>query len=228
MQDLSFRKKRKKRTQGRRKKKTQQKRGRNLKLDFGKVSGKRWGRLDHSRINAKSIWNVLLWIVEIVAVCLLAYVLVLFYGQRISNAGDSMSPAMKNGDVVLVDRLVYNARKPKRGEIIAFKANGDENAHYSIKRIAGLPGETVQIIDGNIYIDGEELEEHIFVSGITSAGIAEEPIELGDDEYFVIGDNHEGSDDSRLADVGNVKRDYIYGKVWFVATFGERFGFVKD
>lgn len=183
------------------------------------------------RLKGKHIKNaggILIWTAEIAAVCLLAFVLVYFFGQRVSNAGDSMSPAMKNGDVVLVNRLIYNARKPGRGDVIAFKPNGNENAHYSIKRIVGLPGETVQIEDGKVYIDGEELTEDIFVSDIESAGIAEEPIELGEDEYFVLGDNHTGSDDSRMADVGNVKREDIYGKVWFVASFGENFGFVKD
>lgn len=183
------------------------------------------------RISGKSMKNaggLLVWIAEIAAVCLLAFVLVFFFGQRVSNAGDSMSPAMKNGNIVLVNRLVYNARKPKRGDVIAFKPNGNENAHYSIKRIVGLPGETVQIKEGKVYIDGEELTKDIFVSDIESAGIAAEPIELGEEEYFVLGDNHTGSDDSRMADVGNVKRDDIYGKVWFVASFGENFGFVKD
>lgn len=66
-----------------------------------------------------------------------------------------MSPVLKNGDVVLINRIVYDARKPKRGEIIAFRPNGNENAHYCIKRVVGLPGETVQIKDGKIYIDGK-------------------------------------------------------------------------
>lgn len=158
----------------------------------------------------------------------LAYALVLFYGQRVSNAGDSMSPLLKNGDVVLVDRLIYNATKPKRGDVIVFKPGGVENAHYLIKRVAGLPGETVQILDGKIYIDEKECTQGIYVSDIQSPGIAAEPVELGEGEYFVIGDNHAGSDDSRTADVGNVKRRDILGKAWFVVTFGDNFGRIKD
>lgn len=226
MQNLDFQKKRKKKTQRARKRKKAQLGTVGKKkqpLHFEKKS--RWN-LNHVKL--KNIRGVLIWTVEIAAVCLLAFVLVLFFGQRVSNAGDSMSPAMKNGDVVLVNRLVYNARKPKRGDVIAFKPNGNENAHYSIKRIVGLPGETVQIQDGRVYIDGSEMKEDIFVSGIESPGIADEPLELGADEYFVLGDNHAGSDDSRMADVGNVKREDIYGKVWFVSSFGENFGFVKD
>ncbi len=158
----------------------------------------------------------------------LAYALVLFYGQRVSNAGDSMSPLLKNGDVVLVDRLIYNATKPKRGDVIVFKPGGVENAHYLIKRVAGLPGETIQISDGKIYIDEKVCTEGIYVSDIQSPGIAAEPVKLGEGEYFVIGDNHAGSDDSRTADVGNVKRRDILGKAWFVATFGDNFGRIKD
>ena len=167
-------------------------------------------------------------LLEIGAACLLAYSLVLFYGQRVSNAGDSMSPVLKNGDVVLVDRLIYNAVKPKRGDIIVFKPAGNENAHYLIKRVAALPGETIQIKNGSIYIDGEEHTEGIYVSDLSSAGLAAEPVELGSNEYFVIGDNHEGSDDSRTADVGNVKRSDIFGKAWFVISPGDNFGRVRD
>lgn len=165
---------------------------------------------------------------EIGLVGLMAYALVLFYGQRVSNAGDSMSPVLKNGDVVLVDRLIYNAIKPKRGDVIVFKPGGNENAHYLIKRVVGLPGETVQIADGKIYINEKECTEGIYVSDIQSAGIAAKPVELGEGEYFVMGDNHAGSDDSRTADVGNVRRRDIYGKAWFVVSFGDNFGRIKD
>lgn len=172
--------------------------------------------------------NSLLLILELGIACLLAYSLVLFYGQRVSNAGDSMSPVLKNGNVVLVDRLVYNAVKPKRGDIIVFKPGGIENAHYLIKRVVALPGETIQIKNGSIYIDGEICTEGIYVSKISSAGLAAEPIELGANEYFVIGDNHEGSDDSRTADVGKVKRRDIFGKAWFVISAGDNFGRIKN
>lgn len=167
------------------------------------------------------------WLLQIIVLCVIAFTLVWFFGQRVSNAGDSMNPVLKNGDIVLVDRLVYNASKAKRGDIIAFKPNGNENTHYSIKRIAALPGETIQIKEGSIYINGKLTTQHIYADDIKEPGIAAQPLVLGADEVFVIGDNHEGSDDSRMADIGNVKRSEIYGKVWFVASFGTDFGFVK-
>lgn len=164
---------------------------------------------------------------EIIVVCILAWMLVSFFGQRVSNAGDSMSPVLKNGDVVLINRIVYDARKPRRGEIIAFRPNGNENAHYCIKRVVGLPGETVQIKDGKIYIDGKVQKKNVYTSDLDFAGIAEKKLTLGETEYFVLGDNSAGSDDSRLADIGNVKREDIGGKVWFVTNIGKNFGFVK-
>lgn len=178
-------------------------------------------------LKTEKVKTAIEWGTEIIVVCILAWMLVSFFGQRVSNAGDSMSPVLKNGDVVLINRIVYDARKPKRGEIIAFRPNGNENAHYCIKRVVGLPGETVQIKDGKVYIDGKVQKKNIYTSDLDFAGIAEKKLTLGEAEYFVLGDNSAGSDDSRLADIGNVKREDIGGKVWFVTNIGKNFGFVK-
>lgn len=178
-------------------------------------------------LKTEKVKTAIEWGTEIIVVCILAWMLVSFFGQRVSNAGDSMSPVLKNGDVVLINRIVYDARKPKRGEIIAFRPNGNENAHYCIKRVVGLPGETVQIKDGKIYIDGKVQKKNIYTLDLDFAGIAEKKLTLGETEYFVLGDNSAGSDDSRLADIGNVKREDIGGKVWFVTNIGKNFGFVK-
>lgn len=178
-------------------------------------------------LKTEKVKTAIEWGTEIIVVCILAWMLVCFFGQRVSNAGDSMSPVLRNGDVVLINRIVYDARKPKRGEIIAFCPNGNENAHYCIKRVVGLPGETVQIKDGKIYIDGKVQKKNVYTSDLDFAGIAEKKLTLGETEYFVLGDNSAGSDDSRLADIGNVKREDIGGKVWFVTNIGKNFGFVK-
>ncbi len=178
-------------------------------------------------LKTEKVKTAIEWGTEIIVVCILAWMLVSFFGQRVSNAGDSMSPVLKNGDVVLINRIVYDARKPRRGEIIAFRPNGNENAHYCIKRVVGLPGETVQIKDGKIYIDGKVQKKNVYTSDLDFAGIAEKKLTLGETEYFVLGDNSAGSDDSRLADIGNVKREDIGGKVWFVTNIGKNFGFVK-
>ena len=138
-----------------------------------------------------------------------------------------MKPVLKNGDVVLVNRIVYNATTPKRGDIIVFKPKGNENTHYYIKRIVGLPGETVEIIENSVYINGEKLSEDYETTAIDDVGILSEKIQLGSDEYFVLGDDRENSEDSRSADVGPVKRSYIYGKAWFIVSPRKDFGFIK-
>ena len=155
---------------------------------------------------------------------MLAVFLVAAFGQRVSTAGDSMAPALRNGDVLLINRAVYHIKSPSRGDIVAFRK--EENGHFSVKRIVGLPGETVQITDGTVLIDGEELTNQIYVSNIEYAGEAEQPVELGEDEYFVIGDNHAASDDSRLPGIGAVTRDEIYGEAWFIVSPGKDFGFI--
>lgn len=167
------------------------------------------------------------WILGIAGICVFAFVIVWHLGQRVSMIGDSMNPVLENGDVVLVNRLVYNARRPKRGDIIVFKPKGNENSHYYIKRVIGLPGETVEIVENSIYIDGKKLAEEYKATDVERAGIASDGIELGDDEYFVLGDDRENSEDSRDADVGNVKWEHIYGKVWFIISPHDRFGFIR-
>lgn len=141
--------------------------------------------------------------------------------------GDSMNPVLSNGDVVLVNRIIYDASAPKRGDIIVFKPKDNENSHYYMKRIIGLPGESVEIIEGTVYIDGEQLKEEYKADKIADPGIITEKITLAGDEFFVLGDDRDNSEDSRMADVGNVKRSYIYGKAWFIMSPKEHFGFVS-
>ena len=168
-----------------------------------------------------------MWAFKTGVACLLAFVCVWYFGQQVSTVGDSMKPVLGNGDVVLVNRIIYNATTPKRGDIIIFKPKGNENVHYYTKRIIGLPGETVEIMENRVYIDGEKLEEGYETTDIDDVGIVTEKVKLAGDEYFVLGDNRASSEDSRNADVGNVKREYIYGKAWFVISFGDHFGWIK-
>ena len=179
------------------------------------------------RIDLERLPLIGAWAFKIGVVCLFAFVAVWYFGQRVSTVGDSMKPVLENGDVVLVNRIVYNATTPKRGDIIVFRPKGNENSHYYIKRIVGLPGETVEIIEDRVYINGEQIEEEYTTSEINDVGVLSEPMTLASDEYFALGDDRENSEDSRNADVGNVKRSYIYGKAWFVISPWEHFGFIK-
>lgn len=154
------------------------------------------------------------------------WLVITFVGQRTEVEGASMENTLHNGDNLIVDKLSYRFHDPERFDIIVFPFQFQDNTYY-IKRIIGLPGETVQIMDdGSIYINGEKLEENYGMEVIKpeTIGRAAEPIELGDDEYFVMGDNRNNSNDSRTDMVGNIKRENIIGKAWLriwpVSDFG--------
>ena len=179
-------------------------------------------------IKEKSLTKEILgWVVYIVIVIILTYLVITFVGVRTKVEGRSMENTLHDGDNLIVDKISYRFRDPKRYEIIVFPYKYQEDVYY-IKRIIGLPGETVQVIDGYVYIDGEKLDEDYGKEVMETSGIAQEPIKLGEDEYFVLGDDRGKSEDSRMADVGNVERAHIYGKVWFVFSPMKHFGFVKD
>ena len=154
------------------------------------------------------------------------WLVITFVGQRTEVEGASMENTLHNGGNLIVDKLSYRFHDPERFDIIVFPFQFQDNTYY-IKRIIGLPGETVQIMDdGSIYINGEKLEENYGMEVIKpeTIGRAAEPIELGDDEYFVMGDNRNNSSDSRTDMVGNITRENIIGKAWLriwpVSDFG--------
>lgn len=184
-------------------------------------------RQKEKRSIREKITGILLWVFQIVVVVLFAFVLVYFFGQARSNVGQSMELTMADGDRVLLNTLAYRVSSPQRGDIVAFKPNGSETSHTHIKRVIGLPGETVQIIDGMIYINDKVYLEKTDYPAIINAGLAEEPIVLGVKEYFVLGDNRNNSEDSRYADIGLVNSDYIEGKVWFRILPADMLGFIK-
>ena len=184
-------------------------------------------RQKEKRTLREKISSVLLWIFEIAVVILFAFVLVYFFGQVRTNIGSSMELTLADGDRVLLDRLSYSVGSPKRNDIIAFKPNGSSTSHTHIKRVIGLPGETIQIMDGIIYINGKVYLEKADYPLMTNSGLASEPITLDVKEYFVLGDNRNDSEDSRYADIGLVNLDYIEGKVWLRIVPTDSFGRVE-
>ena len=191
------------------------------------MAGLSFSRKKRRKVNYELLQEIIIWLFQIALVCFAAFVLVWYFGQRVSVIGDSMNPGLKNGDITLVNRLVYDVRKPRRGDIIAFKPNGNESSHYYMKRVIGLPGETIECKEGIIFIDGEMLEEDYKTTAIEELGLLEEPITLKNDEFFVLGDDRQSSEDSRMANIGNVKRSEIAGKVWFVISPIKHLGIVR-
>ncbi len=158
--------------------------------------------------------EILSWILYIVIVVLVVWLILHFVGQRTVVDGSSMNDTLSDGDNLIVEKLSYRFSDPKRFDIIVFRPYEDSNEFY-IKRIIGLPGETVRIgDDGTIYINGEVLEEEYGKETIQRPGRASEEITLGENEYFVLGDNRNNSTDSRTTQVGNVKRSSIVGRAW--------------
>ena len=174
----------------------------------------------------KEMINTLLYLLGVLC---LTWFVIAFVGQRTEVDGSSMEPMLSEGDNLIVDKISYRFRDPERFDIIVFPFRLEEKTYY-IKRIIGLPGETVQIDEqGNIYIDGQVLPEGYGREVIRpdTVGIARDPITLGDDEYFVMGDNRNNSRDSRTEIVGNVHRDDIIGRAWLRIWPLSRIGFLK-
>jgi signal peptidase I len=152
------------------------------------------------------------------------YVIPNFVLQRTIVDGESMENTLSDGDHLYVEKISYRLGMLKRFDIIVFYPYGRDNEEYYVKRIIGLPGETIQITDGIIYIDGNALEEDYGKEPILDPGRAAVPIKLGEDEYFVMGDNRNISKDSRYAVVGNVKKKNIGGKAFFRISPLKNFG----
>ena len=170
--------------------------------------------------------ELLSWIVYIVIVVILSLGIITFVGQRTKVSGHSMETTLSDGDNLIVDKISYRFRDPERFEIIVFPFQYEEHTYY-IKRIIGLPGETVQVIDGYVYINGEMLDENYGLEVMDDPGIAAEPIKLGDDEYFVLGDNRNHSSDSRVASVGVLTRDMLIGRAWVRIYPFNKIGVIK-
>ncbi|MDD6616331.1 MAG: signal peptidase I [Lachnospiraceae bacterium] len=186
---------------------------------------KKTGEVSQEAKQTNMVREILSWVVYFGVVILLTYLIIHFVGQRTVVDGRSMNPTLNDGDNLIVEKISYRFRDPERFDIIVFPY---DDSHYYIKRIIGLPGETVQIdLDGNIYINGEILEENYGKETILDPGRAINPITLGDDEYFVLGDNRNNSKDGRNELVGNIKRENIIGRAWVRIWPLSDFGLLK-
>lgn len=171
--------------------------------------------------------TILGYILYILVIIGLTWMIVTFVGQRTRVSGQSMETTLQDGDNLIVDKLSYRFHDPSRYDIIVFPYKYEENTFY-IKRIIGLPGETVQVKDGYTYINGKKLTSDIYGREVMDEpGIAEEPIKLGSDEYFVLGDNRNHSQDSRDPYVGVLKRSDLMGRAFVRIYPLNKFGVIK-
>ena len=169
--------------------------------------------------------------IYLLVVLVLTYLVITFVGQRTEVSGSSMETTLSHGDNLIVDKLSYCFHEPERFDIIVFPFQYQEDTYY-IKRIIGMPGETVRIDEeGTIYIGDEDgvrvLEESYGMETIQFPGRAYEEVELGEDEYFVLGDNRNNSTDSRMPEVGNIHRSDIIGRAWVRIWPFDKFGVLK-
>lgn len=178
------------------------------------------------KFNMPLFKEVMSWVIECAIVIFIAHTLVTFFGCRTTVVGNAMNDTLTNEEQILVNRFVYNVSSPKQGDVIAFLPNGNEKSHYYVRRVVACPGDTIQIKEGVVYVNGEAYQEKITVASIEDAGVASEEIKLGNDEYFVLGDNRNNSEDSRLANIGNVKKSYIIGKAWVYFKSIGNMGFI--
>jgi signal peptidase I len=161
---------------------------------------------------------------EILKIVILAALIVFpiryFLFQPFIVSGQSMEPNFHHGDYLIIDKLSFRLREPKRGEVIVFKYPRNPSQRY-IKRIIGLPGEEVRIEDGNLKINGKILNESQYLPQVQTPGNL--VLKLSENEYFVLGDNRNSSLDSRSW--GPLLRENIIGRVflraWPITTFAQ-------
>ena len=162
----------------------------------------------------KFLKSFLLWIIEIIVVILAAYLIIEYAVEKTTMMGVSMNTTLNEGDKIIINKMAYLRKEPQRNDVIVFSQSKNGHGYYNIKRVIGLPGETVEIINGAVFIDGTKLQEVIPVEPMRVAGLADEAIVLGENEFFVLGDNRNYSEDSRFANIGIIVRNDIIGKAW--------------
>ena len=196
-------------------------------MKFGRRrSGLNFGRT-RKKFDVERFKEVMTWTIQIMAVVFMAYVMVSWFGVRSNVVGQAMAETLNNGDQVLINKFIYMVSSPKEGDVIVFLPNGNEKSHYYVRRVIGVPGDKIQIRDGAVYVNGSLYNEKIeWIASMEDAGIAAEEIKLGDNEYFVLGDNRNNSEDSRYANIGNIKEEYIVGQAWFRLESESGSGFI--
>ena len=167
------------------------------------------------KLEDKKVRGVLRLVFEIIVTLDFAALVGIAMFQSVTMQESSMEPTISVGDRYFMNRVIYRVSSPKRGDVIVFRTNASDDAALHIRRVIGLPGETVHIVDGQILINGETYKEGRDFPVISNPGMASSPVTLESGEYFVLGDNRNNSEDSRYGSIGKVNKKYITGKLWF-------------
>ena len=153
---------------------------------------------------------ILDWVIDIAIASIIVYIIITFALQNMYVVGSSMTPTLQNGETVLIDKITYLIKKPKRNDLIAFKHTDASNKEMSVvKRIIGIPGDKIEMIDHIIHVNDKKLDLVISVSGNMTY-----PIRVPEDAYFVLGDNKQNSIDSRHQEIGLVPKEKLTGRVF--------------
>lgn len=174
-----------------------------------------------SRAKKVVIEGIVLLVILVIAAGL-AFLLVHFCTDQIKMPGKSMQETLEEGDLLLINTVAYKLGNPRRGDVIVYQA--EDTGAFSVKRVVGLPGDTVQIKEGKLYVNNTEYAETTKVDLMQSSGLASEAIVIPEEMYFVLGDNRNNSEDSRFASVGNIKRSQILGKAYL--RLSPKFNFI--
>jgi signal peptidase I len=163
------------------------------------------------------------WLVLLGGAALLFFVMRGFIFRTARVDGHSMAPTLEHGDFIFLNRLVYVVSSPQVGDIVAFPFAENRNDVF-IKRVIALPGDEVNFWDGFFYVNGVPLDDEFSLEPTISFGNVEFPIIVEEGRYFVLGDNRNGSQDSRFYSVGTICRREIIGRaavrVWPLGRAG--------
>lgn len=163
----------------------------------------------------KFIKKIALLILETAAVIFAAWLIITYALSKTVMVGDSMSGTLNDGDVILINKFSYTKNDPRRNDVIVFNQGSNEHSYNNVKRVIGIPGDTVEIKNGRVYVNGEKFEEAVETDEMRISGLADNPFVLGENEFFVLGDNRNSSEDSRFSNIGPVVREDIIGEAFF-------------
>ncbi len=175
----------------------------------------------------ENLMEAVRYVFGILAAIGLALFVVYNWGHRTGVIGSSMEPSLYNGQTIYISKFSFLLSNPRYGDIVVFLPNGNEHTHYYVKRVVALPGDTVQISGGRLYINDKVEEDAERYDLIEDPGIAENPLTLGEDEYFVLGDNRNNGEDSRSGNIGPLNINLIEGRAWFkLSKEDSKFGYI--